>query len=100
MFSFLDAKAAKEFGAAMARFYIGSIPLNADLKEKQFTRKSQQVIEKISVQITAHKKSNKLNIYKIAQMGNAFKWELKDAGYEKDFIDKITQWFVTRVKTE
>lgn len=99
MFAFLDAKAAKQFGTEMASFYKASIPPNADLKEKQFKRKSQYIIEKISAQIDTHKQSNKLNTYKIAQMGNAFKWELKDAGYDKDFIDKFTQWFVTRVKT-
>ena len=100
MFSFLDAKAAKEFGTAMARFYMTRIPLNADLKEKQDTGKSQKIIEKISVQIVNYKKTNKINTYKIAQMGNSFKWELKDSGYDDDFIDKLTQWFVTKVKTE
>ncbi len=100
MFSFFDAKAAKEFGTAMAHFYMTRIPMNADLKKKQDAGKSQKIIEKISVQIANYKKTNKINTYKVAQMGNAFKWELKDAGYDDDFIDKLTQWFVTKVKTE
>lgn len=98
MFSFLDARASKAFGTEMARSYIERVPPNAALTEKQFTSKSKQAIEKMSVQIAAHKQQNKLNLYKIAQMANAFKWTLKDAGYADDYIDKLTQWFVVRVK--
>lgn len=98
LFSFLDASAAKAFGTEMARSYIERMPPNAALTEKQFTSKSKHTIEKMSVQIAAHKQQNKLNLYKIAQMANAFKWTLKDAGYADDYIDKLTQWFVVRVK--
>lgn len=98
MLSFLDAKASKAFGAEMARSYIERMPPNLTLSEKQFASKSKHAIEKMSVQIAAHKQHNKLNLYKIAQMANAFKWTLKDAGYADDFIDKLTQWFVVRVK--
>lgn len=99
MFTFLDATAAKLFGVEMAHFYMERMPVGIVLKEKQFASKSQQIIEKMVEQINAHKERNKLNTYKIAQMGNAFKWELKDAGYNDDYVNKLTQWFVVRVKT-
>lgn len=98
MFSFLDAKAAKAFGTEMACTYIERMPPHATSSEKQFASKSKHAIEKMSVQIAAYKQQNKLNLYKVAQMANAFKWTLKDAGYTEDFIDKLTQWFVVRVK--
>lgn len=98
MFSFLDAKAAKAFGSEMARFYIERMPLNATLKDKQFASKSRHVIDKMGTQIATHKKLNKLNIYKIAQMSNAFKWTLKDAGYADDYVDRLTQWFIVSIK--
>lgn len=99
MFSFFDARSAKEFGAEMARFYIAEMPLNMSLKEKQFAVKSLKTMEKMSLLIGSYKQQNKLNIYKVAQMGNAFKWALKDAAYEDDYVDKLTQWFVVTVKT-
>ena len=99
LFSFLDATAAKAFGAEMARFYMERMPLNAALKEKQFASKSKHVIEKMGLQIAAHKQLNKLNTYKVAQMGNAFKWALLDAGYTQHYVDDLTHWFVVRVKT-
>ena len=98
MFSFLDARAAKAFGAEMARFYMERIPREAALKEKQFASKSKHVIGKMSLHIATYKKREKLNIYKVAQMGNAFKWALRDAGYSDDYIDKLTQWFIVNAK--
>ena len=83
----------------MARFYMEKMPLSMVLKEKQFAAKSQTVIEKMDVQIRTYREQNKLNIYKVAQMGTAFKWELKDAGYAEEYIDKLTHWFVVKIKT-
>lgn len=99
MFSFLDAKAAKAFGVDIARFYIERMPLNAALKDKQFATKSKHVMDKMGIQIDAFKIQNSLNTYKIAQMGNAFKWTLLDAGYTQEYVDKLTQWVIVSAKT-
>lgn len=99
MFSFFNADAAKEFGSKMAQFYMERMPVDAALKDKQFAVKSQKIFEKMELQIAAYRQQNKLNTYKIAQMCNAFQWELKDAGYKDDYVSKLTQWFVVRVKT-
>lgn len=100
MFSFLDAKAAKAFGTEMAHFYISRLPPDAVLKEKekQLAAKAKQAMELMAEQITVYKKQNPLNIYKVAQMGNTFKWTLKDAGYSEAYIDKLTQWFIVSIK--
>lgn len=99
MFSYFDAHSAKEFGAQMALFYMKKMPVHAALKDQQFAVKSQHIIEKMEVEIKLYRQKNKLNIYKIAQMGTAFKWALKDAGYTDDYTDKLTHWFLVRVKT-
>lgn len=98
MFSFIDAGSAKEFGAGLARFYMERMPLNLVLKEKQFAAKSLKVLEQMELQVKTYRQKNKLNFYKVAQMGNAFKWALKDAGYDDVYIDKLTQWLVVAVK--
>ena len=84
----------------MAHFYITRIPPDAVLKEKgkQIAVKAKQAMEQMADQITLFKKQNTLNIYKVAQMGNAFKWTLKDAGYAESYVDKLTQWFIVSVK--
>jgi hypothetical protein len=98
LFSFLDARAAKAFGSEMACFYMERMPLNATLKDKQFASKSRYVIDKMGAQIAVHKEVNTLNFYKIAQMSNAFKWTLKDAGYADDYVDRLTHWFIVSIK--
>jgi hypothetical protein len=96
LFSWFDAKAAKEFGAAMAQFFIERMPLSAGMTEKQFASKAKFVLEKMNTQVLNFKQQNKLNTYKTAQMGNTFKWALKDAGYDEAYVDQLTTWFIAK----
>ncbi len=98
MFSWFDAGTAKEFGSVMARFYIERMPIKSGLNEKQFASKSKQVLEKMERQLKNFKQQNRLNTYKIAQMGNTFKWGLKDAGYDDAYVDQLTKWLVAAIK--
>lgn len=96
--SWFDARAAKDFGVMMARFYMDRMPVNTGLNEKQFAIKSQQVLEKMNHHVIDFRRKNKLNVFKTAQMGNAFKWTLKDAGYDEKYIDKLTEWLVANIQ--
>jgi len=98
VFSFFDASSAKEFGAGLARFYVDRMPLKTNLKDKQFAVKSLKIIEQMDVQVKAYRQKHRLNFYTTAQMGNAFKWALKDAGYDDAYVDKLTQWLIVAVK--
>lgn len=94
LLSWFDAKAAKEFGSEMARIYIDCIPLSEKLSEKKLVALSRQALSKMSREVNDFKRSNKLNTYKTAQMGNSFKWVLKDAGYDDHQVNKLTEWLV------
>ena len=98
MTSWFDARAAKEFGTAMAHVYIECIPLAEKLSEKKLVAVTRQAVSKMGRQLNTFKQNNKLNIYKTAQMGNAFKWALKDAGYDDFQINKATEWLVAAAK--
>ena len=41
-------------------------------------------------EVAEFKAAHKLNIYKKAQLGNAFKWTLKEAGYQASDVDALT----------
>lgn len=97
LFSWLDAAAAKEFGTSLARFYIERIPVDSAASDKKFASKSKDLLEKMALQIARFKESNRLNTYKKAQLGNAFKWTLRDAGYDSTYIDRLTDWLVTKL---
>jgi hypothetical protein len=97
VFSWLDAREAKQFGASLAAFYVAQMPLDKQLNEKKFAAKTQSVLRNMAGRVDAFKAAHGLNGYKKAQLGNAFKWSLKDAGYDAAYIDKLTDWLVTRL---
>ncbi|MBC7376763.1 MAG: hypothetical protein H7346_04925 [Burkholderiaceae bacterium] len=96
MFSWFDAKEARTFGESLAAFFAERIPANSDLKEKKFTTKAQQVLSKMALQVDQFKQGHKLNVFKKAQLGNAFKWKLRDAGYDHGYVDELTEWLMLR----
>jgi hypothetical protein len=89
--SWFDASEAKEFGASLAHFYIERIPADDSGGKNKSISKKQEVINKMFQQMERFKLEHKLNIYKKAQLGNAFKWALKDAGYNLEFVDQLTK---------
>jgi hypothetical protein len=97
MFDWLNAGAAKEFGAGLARFYVERIPVALAVTEKKFAAKSKEVLDKMALQVARFKETNSLNTYKKAQLGNAFKWELREAGYDKAYVDRLTEWLVAKL---
>jgi hypothetical protein len=97
LFSWFDAAAAKDFGADLARFYVERIPAGSAVNEKKFAAKTKEVLDKMALRVAQFKEANTLNTYKKAQLGNAFKWTLRDAGYDSAYIDRLTSWLVTRL---
>lgn len=95
--NWFSAKAAKEFGSSLARFYIERIPVDTSLSATQFSRKSADVLNKMDLKIRQFKQQERLNFYKTAQMGNAFKWTLKEAGYDDAYVTRLTDWLVTKI---
>ncbi len=92
MLSWFDAKEAKEFGISLARFHIETIPLDElGKKDKITAKKHEETLNKLFQQMARFKLEHKLNIYKKAQLGNAFKWTLKEAGYESEYVDQVTK---------
>ncbi|MCR4304501.1 MAG: hypothetical protein NUV63_09810 [Gallionella sp.] len=91
MISWLDARDAQKFGITLAEFFMERIPLEMpDKKIKSLARK-QEVLDKMFLQIEVFKIKHKLNIYKKAKLGNAFKWKLLDADYDPALVDDLTK---------
>jgi hypothetical protein len=92
-----NASAAKAFGTLLAETFIQAVPLDAKLSEKKFAQRAQGALNRLTVSITDFKGKNRLNTYKKAQLGNAFKWRLIDAGYETAYVDQLTEWLLERL---
>jgi hypothetical protein len=96
-FSWLDAREAKEFGIALARFYMDHLPLDPSVKQKRGSEEVVSILNKMARLISAFKQKRKLNFYKKAQLGNAFSWALADAGYDKETVDDLTRLLLLRL---
>jgi hypothetical protein len=97
MIGWLDTGKAEEFGSSLGQFFIEKMPQDAQLNESKMASKTQYLLDKMSVRINAFKREQKLNGYKNAKLANAFKWKLRDAGYDKAYIDTVVSWLVTRL---
>ena len=97
MLSWFDAGSAKAFGLQLAETFALVLPLEAKLGDKKFSQKAESALKKMHLMIAEFKRANKLNVYKKAQLGNTFKWRLKDAGLDDAYVDLLTEWLVERL---
>ena len=54
-------------------------------------RRMNAAMNKIYGKAWDFQKQHGLGIYGKARLGNTFKWELREMGYETDFVDEVTK---------
>ncbi|KFN43365.1 hypothetical protein [Arenimonas oryziterrae] len=88
--SWFDAREAEAFGVTLAKFFSDRVPPDATDDSKKSSARHQQAVQGM-LQLRDHFKTHhKLNIYKKAKLANAFKWTLREAGYDDALIDRLT----------
>lgn len=92
MFSWLKTEGAVSVGKELAAIVIGIVPHDGTLHDGKRVSKTNYAKEKMQKRIREFKREEVLNVYKTAKLLNAFKWALKDAGYEQDYIDGFVSW--------
>lgn len=94
MLSWFDASEAKKFGESLARFFLETVPPASRIGDKAFAEKVNKNLKIMAERVAVFKQQHKLNTYKKAQLGNAFKWTLIDASVEEAYSDELTKWLV------
>jgi hypothetical protein len=98
MLNWFDAKDAEDFGRTLARFLMERVPLEKDAKDKKRPiAKQLAVADKLDIQIRQFKAKNRLNIYKKAKLGSAFKYTLLEGGYDPHFVENIVAGVMTKL---
>ena len=97
LFKWFDATESKKFGHALALFFVERMPSAKQYGDKAFEMKANKVANQMAEKVLRFKQQHKLNTYKKAQLGNAFKWALVDAGFAPDYADKLTNWLVMQL---
>ena len=99
MLKMLDVKAVDAFADSIMaevkrRVPSETIPMDLD---KKSARKLSRMTDVVSDQVRAFARSNRLNIYKRARLGNRVKWGLRELGYPAAFADAFSYELVKLV---
>lgn len=96
--NWFDAREAKAFGKELALFYGSRASTTSEVRKKTIVEKKQrELLSKVLIKINVFKNEHDLNVYKKAQFGNSFKWQLIESGFEKKYADEITDWVLHHV---
>lgn len=87
MFNFGRSRELDEFAVALARQFAAQVPPDARPKAGQQVARA---VDEICVRAKEFKKEKRLGIYGRARVGTAFKLELKNTGYPREFVEDFT----------
>ena len=94
MFGWFDSKAVDAFADTAVADLVKRVP-----PEKMQQRASAQRLKSTGDMIFTRAdnfgRSQSLNVYQRARLGNRVKWALKEAGYPAEFVDQLTYELVT-----
>ncbi len=101
LFGSVSGKQVDEFARALVQDIVKFYPPGEDAGKarKASQKKVASVIESALQKAATFKKQHQLGIYKTARLGNTFRWELKEKGYDEEFIDTVVQDLVVRMST-
>ena len=96
--SWFDATEAKAFGETLAQMLIERTPADDTIGKGRLTKKHEAMLHQLERHVSKFRDEHTLNIYKKAQLGNRFKWTLKDKGYDDAYIDLLTNWLMLQLQ--
>lgn len=86
---------AKSLAQDIAKRYPPAIANNPQqmVSQKRLT----DILEETFAKAATFQKENSLGWYKKAKLGNEFRWELKEMGYDEKFIEMATEGLIVYV---
>ena len=100
MLAWFNAAEFERLGEQLAAQVVSKIPLEPvatpkgqGREKRRNKRKSttpQDVLRGLMIEAKNFSSRNRSNFYKKARFGNSFKWRLREAGYDAEFVDELT----------
>ena len=98
-FAWFDATEAKIFGEFLAEIVIARVSdKNERISERRFGKRHDAMLFQLEKQIALFEDRKSLNVYKKAQLGNAFKWKLLESKFDVDYVDQLTTLIMHKLK--
>ena len=98
IFKWFETRAARSRGAELAAAFMARVPAGAAWSEQKFAAKVKAAVAELQREAGLFQRDQKPNFYQRAQLGNAFKWALKDAGYEPAYVDELTELLMMQLQ--
>jgi len=95
--SWLDGRAATEYGKQIAADIQRLMPVEKDAKGQKDPAKRLQKLTRIVERVSGESSRQHFNFYQKAKFANALRWSLKENGYAPDFVQEIVALIVARM---
>ena len=88
-----------EFAQAMVDKIARQFPPTSEpqLAKKGAQRRLESIVEHIMIDLDGFQKEMPLGWIGKARLGNAFRWQLTDRGYSKQFVEALTEGIVKHI---
>lgn len=96
--SWFDASEAERYGLALAEIVVNGYPASERKRSDKAVVHRAKILDQIFAQAKQFKQAHKPNFYKKAKLGNAFKWELLEQGFDAKFADDLTHQLLLHIK--
>jgi nitrogenase subunit NifH len=93
-----DARDAKRYGQMLADMVVGGLSIKDRTTANKALIKRAKNLDKVFAQALIYKGEAKLNMYKRAKLGNAFRWHLLEQGFEHEFVEELTHQLLVHIR--
>jgi hypothetical protein len=101
LFAWFNTTEVDEFARALAIDLTGRLPPTGSEGYKKITpERIRNTREALFARAVAFARTHNVHWYRKAHLGNVFKWELLNAGYEKAFADALTYDLMVVIATK
>jgi hypothetical protein len=96
----LQGRKIDDFSRQLAEQFASRYPpeLSTESPNKKREKKLGRALNHVYNQARDFKRNRRLGVYGTARLGNGFKWELREMGYQHDFIEEATKGLILNVR--
>ena len=99
MFGLFGSKDAENFAIDLVREFYKRCPPES-LQGSQRTAAFTRAVDDLWSRVAEFQRAKRLGVYGKAKFGTAFKYQLKDLGYDEDLVDELLRTLLIRMSAK
>lgn len=88
LLKWFDTSEVDAFAESLAGEFIQRVPKDSEMRGARGRAKEANTA--LLARVERFARGHKLNLFKRARLANSLKWQLQEAGYDKDTVDALT----------